>query len=273
MRRGKHRVGGVRLGLALGGGGAKGLSHIAFLKVLDGLGIKPAAISGTSIGALIGGLYAFGLSGGEIEKLFTDLGLLEMGRMLDISWRARSGLIKGEKLMSFMRRLVHGRRIEELTIPLKIVATDFWKRVQVVLDRGDLVEAVRASVSIPGIFEPVSLGDRILIDGGVVNPLPYDVIRRECDLLVAVDVSGQKTPPEAAGEKPNVFECILSSFQILEAAVIESKMRLSQPDLVLKPRLQNVRVLEFYRVREILEGVQAEAALLEGFLREKLDLR
>ncbi len=251
-----------QVGLALGGGGAKGLSHIAFLKALDELGVRPAVIAGTSIGAVIGGLYAAGVSGAGIEELLKTIGFMELYKsVLDFSILSNSAIFTGKMVEEFLARQMPYQTFEEVEIPLKVVATDFWNRREVVFESGSLITAIRASMALPAIFEPVLLNGKVLIDGGAVNPLPYDLIRRECEVLIAIDVSGEKTyAPESP--VPNMVESILSTFQIMQASIVEAKKRLSPPDIYVKPALTNIRVLDFYRYKEILAGVQDE---VQGF--------
>lgn len=251
-----------RVGLALGGGGAKGLSHIAFLKALDELGVRPAVIAGTSIGAVIGGLYAAGVSGAGLEQVLKTIGFTELSKIvLDFSILSNSAIFTGKRVEEFLARRIPARTFEEIEIPLKIVATDFWNRREVVFESGSLITAIRASMALPAIFEPVLLNDKVLIDGGAVNPLPYDLIRKECDLTIAIDASGEKT--YAPGDPvPNMVESILSTFQIMQASIVEAKKRLSPPDIYVKPALTNIRVLDFYRYKEILAGVEEE---VQGF--------
>jgi NTE family protein len=256
-----------RIGVALGAGGAKGLSHIAFLKALDELGVRPAVVAGTSIGAVIGAFYAAGVSGERLEQLVRDMGLRDLSKMvLDFSLLSESGIYKGKGVEDFLAREIPARSFEEMQIPLKVVATNFWDRRQVVFDKGSLITGVRASMAMPAIFEPVVLNDMVLVDGGAVNPLPYDLLRGECDLTIAIDVSGEKT--SAPGKPvPNMVESILSTFQIMQAAIVEAKRRLNPPDIYVKPALTNIRVLDFYRYKEILAAVEDEVA---GF-KERLE--
>ncbi len=255
-----------RIGLALGGGGAKGLSHIAFLRVFDELGIRPNVISGTSIGALIGALYCSGMDADEIEDRIARLKRVEMGKLVDLSLVRKYGLVRGTKLITFIRKLIDDREFSDLEIPLKIVTTDFWSRSQVVLDTGRVADAVRASIAIAGIMEPVVYRNRVLVDGGAVNPVPYDIIQKECDVTVAVDVFGQKVPRKELHGRPNVFEAIFTSYQIMEASIVDGKMAMGKPDIYIKPELTNFRVLEFYRAREIIKSVQGDA----NYLKERL---
>ncbi len=247
----------LRIGLALGGGGAKGLSHIAFIKALDEMGLKPSIIAGTSIGAALGAFYASGMSGLEIENKLEEIEFLDIAKMFDVGLLTNPAMLKGNGVEEFLYENIPVRRFEELEIPLKIVAADFWRREQVVFDSGEIVPAIRASISLPALFVPVLWKDTVLIDGGAVNPLPYDIIREQCDVLIAIDVSGEKRPP-ADAPMPDMFESILSSFQIMQASIVSAKMENSRPDIYIKPSLENFRILEFYRYDEIMEGVKAD---------------
>jgi NTE family protein len=256
-----------RVGVALGGGGAKGLSQIAFLKALDELSVRPTVIAGTSIGAVIGGLYAAGVSGARLEQLLKTMGFKELYKIvLDFSILSDSAIFTGKGVEQFLARQIPFQTFEEIEIPLKVVATDFWSRREVIFESGSLITAIRASMAMPAVFEPVLLNDRVLIDGGAVNPLPYDLIRQECDLTIAIDVSGEKTyaPKDPI---PNMVESILSTFQIMQASIVEAKKRLSPPDIYVKPALTNIRVLDFYRYKEILAGVQDEVQVFKETLK------
>jgi NTE family protein len=256
-----------RIGVALGGGGAKGLSHIAFLKALDELKVRPVVIAGTSIGAVIGGFYAAGVSGAGLEDLLQNMGFKELYKIvLDFSILSNSAIFTGNKVEEFLARQIPIQTFEEAEIPLKVVATDFWNRREVIFESGSLITAIRASMAMPAIFEPVLLNDRVFIDGGAVNPLPYDLIREECDLTIAVDVSGEKTyAPE--DPVPNMLESLLSTFQIMQASIVEAKKKVSPPDIYVKPALTNIRVLDFYRYKEILAGVQNEVERFKETLK------
>lgn len=243
------------IGLALGGGGAKGLCHIAFLKALDEMGLKPAVIAGTSIGAIIGGFYAAGLSGKEMESILQKVRFRDISKMVDLSIRRNAVMLKGKGVENFLYKNIPVRKFEELKIPLKVVATDFWRRKQVILKSGNLVPAIRASISLPALFKPVKIDNMVLVDGNAVNPLPYDIIREQCDVIIAIDVSGEKNPPELAS-MPSMFESIMSTLQIMQASIVENKMNVSKPDIYIKPSLKNIRILNFDRYEEIMEGVK-----------------
>ena len=247
-----------RLGIALGGGGARGLAHIGFLKILADLDITPHIVSGTSIGAMIGAMYCSGLSPYEIERLYHKISILNWGKLIDLSIPAIHGLVKGERIIKMLREEYNLSTFENLKIPLKVVATDFWNREEVVFDHGDLVTAIRASISIPGIFEAVRIDDRILTDGGAVNPVPYDIIENDCDLLIAVDVTGELMPDNQKNESPNIFECIINSFHIMESALLENKLEKNSPDFLYQPSIFNISIIDFTKYDEIMEQSEPE---------------
>ena len=247
-----------RLGIALGGGGARGLAHIGFLKILADLDITPHIVSGTSIGAVIGAMYCSGLSPYEIERLYHKISILNWSKLIDLSIPAIHGLIKGERVTKMLKEEYKLTTFENLKIPLKVVATDFWNREEVVFDHGDLVKAIRASISIPGIFEAVKIDDRILTDGGAVNPVPYDIIEKDCDLLIAVDVTGELLPDNQKTESPNIFECIINSFHIMESALLENKLEKNSPDFLYQPPIVNISIIDFTKYDEIMEQSEPE---------------
>jgi NTE family protein len=260
----------MRIGLALGSGGAKGLCHIAFLKALDDLEVKPAVISGTSVGAIFAGLYAAGVSGAEMEQVVKDWGFRDLARVfLDFSLFNKSALFDGDTVEQIITGLVMARTFEELTIPLKVVATSFWSREQIVFESGDLLPALRASMAMPGVFSPGLLEDTLLIDGGAVNPLPYDLIQNECDLTIAIDALGERTCLDD-DLHPGLLDGVLSTFQIMQASIIQAKKHCSPPDIYVRPNLVNIRTLDFYRHAEILESVEADVAEFKETLLSKL---
>ncbi|NQT26560.1 patatin-like phospholipase family protein [candidate division KSB1 bacterium] len=242
-----------KIGLALGGGGARGLCHIEFIKVLDELGLKASIISGTSIGSIIGAFYASGYSGQQMEDLIQEIGLREITKLVDPSFFSIAGLVKGKGILEFLDENLPIHTFEKLKIPLKIIATDYWQQKEVILYKGDLIPAIRASISIPAIFEPVKIGGQVLIDGGVSNPVPYDVIRDQCDLLIAIDVGGTSMIPKKV-RVPNMFENIFSTVQILQNAIVLNKMSIAKPDLYYKPPFQNVGLLEFEKYEKIIDS-------------------
>ncbi len=265
---GKEKKSGI--GLALGGGGARGLSHLRILQLFDRLKLKPSIISGTSIGALIGGLYAAGLSGNEIESEFREIDLLKAGSLFDLNFKAVEGLIKGRKIEKLIKKKGLKKSFNELEIPLKVVATDFWGGKEKVMDSGPVYKAVRASISIAGIFEPLRYSGQILIDGGYVNPVPYDIIKNQSYLTVAVDVTGSRLSDAGEGEKPSIFENIISAFQITQDIIVKNKMSVSPPDIYVRPDLKNIGVLEFNRIDYILKEAEKDIPRLKELLSDIL---
>lgn len=257
-----------KIGLCLGGGGARGLCHIEFLKVFDELEIKPSIICGSSMGAIIGALYAEGRKAVDIQELVDNLNFRDLLKMFDLSILNKASLIKGKGVENYLRKHLSVKTFEDLQIPTKIVATDFWRRKQVILDKGDLVSAIRASIAIPALFEPYIIEDRVLIDGGISNNLPYNIIEKECELIVAVDVTGSRTVP-LEPEIPSWFKTVMDSIDIMQSSILDFQMKLRKPDIYLKPKLKDFDILDFEKADEIRESVKDE---VEKF-REELQNR
>jgi NTE family protein len=268
-----------RIGIALGAGGARGLAHIVVLQAFEELGIRPSVISGTSMGAVIGAAFAAGLSTKEMKDAVEEIRTATPGRL----WRMydneglrfalalldptmdTGGLVKGEKFIKFLEGKIKVRRFEDLKIPLMVIATDYWRRKQVVLNKGDLMKAVRASYSMPGLFIPVKVGRNFLVDGGLMNPLPYDVLEGHCEITVAVDVSIKETA--AARKLPHAQEVLFSAFQILQNSIVREKLIHRQPDCLIKTDIKNVRALEFGKAKSIY----AQALLAKEELKTNLE--
>lgn len=270
---------GPRVGLALGSGGARGLAHVLIFEVLDALGVRPCRITGSSIGAVMGALYAAGLSAADIHERIDRLtvsqdetwfhSLLEedVSRWLDFlqPTLGDGGLIRADAFLEYLHETTGSTAFEELQVPLQVVATDMWTRQQVVLDSGELWPAVHASMAMPGLFTPVTLGERVLVDGGLTNPLPYDLLLDDCDITIAVDVLGTRT---ADGSRPpSYFDTSFNTFQIMQAAILQEKLRNRQPDILVRPEIRDVRVLEFHRFEEIFEQARpAQEAFREDLV-------
>ncbi len=266
------------IGLVLGSGGANGLAHIAVLQVFDELEIVPDRIVGASIGAVIGGLYATGLSADEILDIFddvagspldalsglagTELGLANLLK-IDLS---NGGLLDSGGFLQFLAGHTEVRRFEELRIPLAVVATDYWTGDSVVIDDGRLFPAIEASMAVPGLFSPVHRDEQLLIDGGTSNPLPYDLLLDDMDLVIAVDVSGSRHPgPES---EPGMTDLLFKTFSIMQQSLIRQALEHRRPHLYLKPEAEGVRLLHFNRIHEIL----AQAAPVADELRDHLTI-
>ena len=254
----------ARVGVALGGGGANGLAHILMLEAMDELGVKVSRVAGTSIGAIIGALYASGMKGAEIRALVEgfivepDEGLLQQLVSEDaLRWvdfieveLGNGGLLSADGFLSFMYEQIHRKSFEQLVIPLSVVAADLWAREQVLLESGDLLSAIKASMALPGVFQPVARDGRVLVDGGTFNPVPYDVLLDDCDIVVAIDVIGERTPPHG---ETGYFETLFNSAKVMQAAIMQEKLRHRRPDVYLAPPIVDVRALEFYRAQDVFE--------------------
>lgn len=273
-----------KIGIALGGGGAKGLSHVLLLEVIDEFGIRPHKIAGTSIGAIVGVLYASGLRASAIREYIEELSLTEKNRFpdaptrknvlkwlrfIDIGWKV-GGLLRADAFLNHLMERVKVRNFEELAIPLCVVAADFWNRSQVVFDTGDIRTAVHASMAVPGIFTPVVVDKQVLVDGGVVNPVPYDLLLDDCDITVAVDVMGNRT--ESANLIPSFSESIFNTFQIMEKTILRHKIAARPPDIYISPEIVDIQMLEFYKADEIFKQAQSAKEQLrrelEGLLNK-----
>ncbi|HTG98448.1 MAG TPA: patatin-like phospholipase RssA [Burkholderiales bacterium] len=196
----------LRLGLALGSGSARGWAHIGVIRALEERGIKPDVVCGTSIGALVGGAYA----AGELDRLeewVTGLAWTTVVRLMDLTWRG--GLIRGTRLFTLFRTILANRNIDELPIPYGVVATELNSGRELWLRHGDMLEAVRASCAMPGLFTPVVRDGMVLVDGGLVNPVPVSMCRAlGAELVVAVDLSWGKLGPyrRSKERKPSTRE-------------------------------------------------------------------
>jgi NTE family protein len=271
-----------KIGIALGAGGAKGVAHIPMLEALDELGITPYRIAGCSIGAVMGALYASGLSAQEIKDriaqlaitrsdtmrgVFSDRKINKWMGMIDPDFR-RSGLIKSESIMAKLCEDRSCETFEELAIPLTVVATDFWERKAIVLDSGPLKPAIQASMALPGLFSPVELDGRVLIDGGTVNPVPYDVLTESCDVVIAIDINSGSAAER--GSVPGYFDTVFGSVQIMQQAIVEQELRARPPDIYIKPELSDFRTLHYHKVDEIYRQADAAKQELKRRLAERL---
>jgi NTE family protein len=269
--------------LALGGGGARGLAHIAVLEAIDELGHKPIAIAGTSIGALIGAAYAAGMAGRDIRRfvialahdrteVFRRLILARAGsfaNLLAIGFGSAT-LVDAEKFcQQFLPERVPDD-FAQLEIPLDVVASDLYRRQQAVFSSGPLRPALAASIALPTIMRPVVIEDRVLVDGGATNPLPFDRLRGRADVVVAIDISGE--PTEERRDIPSPWECTATTVLVMGSAITAEKIKHGAPDLIIRPKVGSFRTLDFLQASAILrtsEPVKAEikeklAALLAG---------
>ena len=270
-----------RVALALGAGGARGLAHIPALEALDELGIKPVAIAGASMGAVVGASYAAGMTGKEVRDFALDkfrgsrsftrrLVSHQIERMRTHLRETRS--IRGTPVrfdaaavaMDFLPNNLP-KTFEELKTPLTIVATDFWRRESVIYDKGPLFPAIAGSMAIPGLLRPVEYDGRILIDGGVVNPLPFDLLRAQADIVIAVDLT--RLSDEKSMVIPGAQESLIGAAYIMGNAIVQEKLKSSAPDILLRPNVNAFGALEFARAMPILRAAEP----IKEELKRKLD--
>ncbi len=267
-----------RIGLALGGGGARGLAHIALLEVFDEMGIVPTVIAGCSMGALVGACYAGGMSARELrahaEALLNNrvdfaryvFGARKTRPLELLSLKGLASMhLDGERLADLGLPDHLPRNIEDTRIPLKIVACDYERMEEAVLTAGPLARAVGASIAIPGLIAAPHIDGRIHVDGGVVNPVPFDHVRDGVDLVVAIDVTGRPRPADSG--KLGNMDLAIGSLLIMFNRLAELKRALSPPDIYVTPKVDQFGSGDFFRVREIIAA--AEPAKDE--LRRKLE--
>ena len=260
------RFGRPRVGLALGGGGAKGLAHILMLETLDELGIRPRVIAGTSIGAIIGAAYAAGLSGSQIRSQVEQFFAQDDGDSLfslpsSLRWLdfidptlASGGLLDSTDFIAWLGEVLPTRNFEALQIPLKVITADLMTGREVIMETGALLPAIQASMAVPGVFPPVRVNGYTLVDGGVANPLPYDRIQDECDIVIAIDVSGSRDTH--ADDTLSSMGVLFQSFSVMSRNILVAKLSQERPSIYVRPDIRNVRILEFYKAREVFAQAQ-----------------
>jgi len=203
-----------------------------------------------------------------VRSVLSDKKIGKWMEMIDTDFR-HSGLLKREAVMTGLYDGVSTSTFEELAIPLKVVATDFWERRAVVLESGPLKPAVQASMALPGVFTPVELDGRVLIDGGTVNPVPFDLLTDSCDIVIAVDINSGS--PTETGTVPGYFDTIFGSVQILQQAIVEREIGAHPPDIYIKPDLRGFRTLQFHKADEIYQQAQPAKEELKRKLAEMLE--
>ena len=250
-----------RVALALGGGAARGFAHIGVIQVLEESGIHPDIVTGTSAGSLVAALYASGRSGQDLAN--TALGMDESA-LTDWSFPGR-GLIRGEALARYVREATGNKEIEQMKIPLGIVATDLDSGKPIVFRRGDAGTAVRASSAVPAVFQPVRIGTHEYVDGGLTSPVPVRSARAMgADVVIAVDIS---QPPDG-GATGDALHMLLQTFSIMGRSINE--LELKEADIVLRPKLPGVAGTDFtVRRKNIQAGRDAALAMLPA-IRAKI---
>ena len=258
---------GPSVALALGGGGARGLAHICVLEAFDELGVRPRAIAGASMGAIIGAAYAAGIPARELRahvlartrrptETLARLLRARVGRVADLlKGFTNPVLIDAEMFLDLFWPEAVPDRFEGLAIPFRTVATDLLTRAAVVFDAGPLAPAVAASMAIPGLIRPIATGGGLLIDGGAVNPLPHDLLIGRADRVFAVDVTYGPVVDARSVTQP--FEAMFAAAQVMQGAITAARLKAQPPDLVLRPDVAAFRVLDFFKAKEIFARADA----------------
>jgi NTE family protein len=288
-----------RIGLALGSGSSRGWAHIGAIRALEERGVKPDLICGTSIGALVGAVYASGQLD-RLEEWVTGLAWTQVVRLMDLTWRG--GLIRGQRLFNLFRATFQDREIAELEVPFGAIATELSSGREIWLRHGKLLDVVRASIATPGLFTPVVYEGTVLVDGGLVNPVPVSMCRAfGAEIVIAVDLSWGKlgpyrnmgrelpaVPPQepswlgrmlgasrskgpAQPSIPSIFEVFNTALDIVEQRVARSRLAGEPADVLITPLLPNFGTMEYHRAKEaIAEGriaVERMAPLIEQVIR------
>jgi NTE family protein len=270
----------MKIGLALGGGGARGLAHIPMLEAFDELGLKPAMIAGCSMGALVGAAYAGGMSGREIRDHALRLlsNKMDMARHVFGAKQARiadifslKGLVslhlEGQKLVDIALPDHLPKRLEDMKIPLKLVTVDFERMEEVVLETGSTLEAVGASIAIPGLVAAPLINGRIHVDGGVKNPVPFNHVTAGMDFVVAIDVTGK--PRTLSRAHPSNIELAVGSLLIMFNEMAELRRAQNPPEIYIWPEVDQFAAGDFFKVKEIL----AASETAKDKLKRSLELR
>jgi NTE family protein len=247
--------------LALGGGGARGLAHIHVVEVLDELGIRPVAIAGSSIGAIMGAGMAAGMSGREMHD-YTRSCLAKKSQVAGRIWRAKPGgfgdmagrlrvsQFNIERILQAFLPDAVPETFEELQIPLKVTATDYFGHQLAVFEEGDLNSALAASAAIPALFRPVTRDGRMFIDGGIYNPLPFDLLEGLADIVIAIDVVGA---PQGEGRlSPRSLDLMFGATQLMMQAITALKLKTRRPEILIRPSVSRFRALDFMKVESVL---------------------
>lgn len=292
-----------RIGLALGSGSARGWAHIGIIRELEAAGIHPDVVCGTSIGALVGGAYV----AGDLDRLEEWVQTLTMKDVISfMDFSLSGGLVRGGRLMDHFRQHFTDQQIEHLTTPFAAVATALDTGAEIWLRNGSIFEAVRASVAVPGFFAPVMRDGMVLVDGGLVNPVPVSLARAiGADIVIAVDLGSdilgrrlRSVPPSEASDSivgdwmrrvweslsvhvplqpgdmptmPSILDVLTTSIDIMQVRISRSRMAGDPPDLVVSPRLAHLHLLDFQRATESIEEGRRAMRRVAHILAELID--
>ncbi|HNZ09369.1 MAG TPA: patatin-like phospholipase family protein [Bacillota bacterium] len=269
LRNSKERINAIKqglnrktIGLALGSGAARGLAHIGVMKVLEDNSIPIDAIVGCSAGALVGGAYACGMSVRELTELAVSIRQTDIIRYMDLGITTRSGLIRGGRIRKLLMELTHNASFAATRVPFVAIATNIKTGEEKAFDNGPVWSAIRASISMPGIFVPHKIENEYFVDGAVSNPVPSDYLTAlGLDVVIGVDVVPDVSKSGIKGE-PNMIAVLLNSFDIFQERLV--KMVIHHSDIRIRPAIEGVLAHEFYRAEEIIDmGVKATMEALD----------
>lgn len=254
-----------RIGLALGGGAAKGFAHVGVIAVLEEAGLRPALVVGTSAGSVVGALYASGKTGQQLQQA-----ALQIEEVAIADWMVpivNRGMFRGEALARYVNETVGGRLLEDMRIPFGVVATDLGSGQPVLFRRGDTGTAVRASSAVPAVFQPVRIGGRDYVDGGLVAPVPVQFARQMgAELVIAVDIS-EAPEGQPAGD---TFQILLQTFNIMGKSINQHELK--QADVVVRPSLRGLRSADFSARQKAIESGRAAMLAALPQLRQRMDV-
>lgn len=267
----------VEIGLALGGGGARGLSHIHALHAFEDVGVRPSFLAGTSIGAMMAVFYAAQYSAQAIETFCFKL-VQERYKILTRFFSSdyvpstakeqnegfRFAEINIEKLISVILPDDFPKTFETLNMPVRLVATDYYQQTQFVFEKGDLIPALAASCAVPGIFKPVKVNGHVYVDGTAVNPVPFDVIAPDVDLIVGVNITG--TSKGETGVRPSKIDVLTSLSHIMQQSIILAKADKHKPDVLVRADVSGIKIYDFIKIQDVLR----QSASLRARLRQEL---
>ena len=253
-----------RVGLALGGGAAKGFAHVGVIAVLEEAGLRPAYVVGTSAGSVVGALYASGKTGVQLQQA-----ALQIEEVALADWMVpivNRGLFRGEALARYVNEAVGSRLLEDMRIPFGVVATDLGNGQAVLFRRGDTGSAVRASSAVPGVFQPVRISGRDYVDGGLVAPVPVQFARQMgAELVIAVDISDAPEGQAADG----TFQILLQTFNIMGKSINQHEFK--QADVVVRPSLLGLRSADFSARQKAIESGRAAMLAAMPALRARME--
>ena len=263
----------VKIGLALGGGGARGLAHVGVIEAMRAAGVPIHCIAGTSIGAIVGAAVAAGRME-QIRIWAREPDWRKLPRLFFETRLTTKALMRGDRIASFLRELIPAATFADLPMPFAAVATDLATGERVVMTEGDLLSAVRASMSIPGVFAPVERDGRTLVDGGLVDPVPVAACRAlGAERVMAIDLNGPECA--ATGKRPgriNLMDVLLGAFRIVNAELTRRTLAVDAPDVLLQPPVGDVMMLDFRHAERLIDVGRSLFEGRRGEVLQKLGL-